>query len=136
MSHSTCGFYIFLIYLCVCVCGGWGCVGICVCIIHIINLKNVIVFFFGRFEFQRGAHLKKKYKRPTFHFFFHQEKTKILQHISYRYKQAFFSQYRLCCLPNLQRTKNKAKYANYHAWFLFAPTPGVDSFSRYFGTVH
>ena len=91
--------------------------------------KNVNVFFFG-IKFQNGAHLKKKRAifDLLFTFFSHQAKvTKI--------PSAPISLIHTCidffALPIL-----KKKYEFIRYGFLFGMSPGVDSYSRHFGTIN
>ena len=95
--------------------------------------KNVIVLFL-EIKFQNGAHLKQ---RAIFDLLFtfssHQGKvTKIPSaHISNTYIHVFCSPYWLFCLTNFEK-----KIRIYQARFLFCMSPGVDSYSRHFGTIN
>ena len=97
--------------------------------------KNVIVvFFFFEIKFQNGAHLKKGLFLTYFsHFLVTREKLQKnpSAHISLTYIHVFCSPYRLFCLTNFEK-----KIRIYQIRFLFGMSPGVDSYSRHFGTIN
>ena len=55
-------------------------------------------------------------------------------HISLTYIHVFCSPYDLFALPILKKKKKKKRI--YQVWFLFGMIPGVDSYSRHFGTIN
>ena len=71
---------------------------------------------------------------PPFTFFSHQGKvTKIPSaHISLTYIHIFCSPYWPFCLTNFEKKKKQI----YQIRFLFGMSPGVDSYSRHFGTIN
>ena len=107
-------------------------IGSFLCSLDKLLQKNVIVLFFGN-QISNGAHLKK---RAIFDLLFtfssHQGKvTKIPSaHISNTYIHVFCSPYWLFLgLLILKKNTNLVR-------FLFGMSPGVDSYSRYFGTIN
>ena len=108
------------------------------CSLDIDNLlqKNVIVFFFGnQISKWRSFEEKKGYFWPTFHnFLVTREKLQIFfkGHISLTYTHVLCSPYWsfYFALPILKKIRI------YQAWFLFGMIPGVDSYSRHFGTIN
>ena len=108
-------------------------IGSFLCSLDNLLQKNVIeLFSFLEFKFQNGAHLKKGLFLTYFsHFLVIREKLqKILQHIySHTYMHVahpidFFA------LPILKKVRI------YQVWLLFGVNPGVDSYSRHFGTIN
>ena len=104
----------------------------CMCSLDNLLQKNVIVFFFGIQiskwrSFEKGAIFDL-----LFTFFSYQEKvTKIPSaHISLTYIHVFCSPYWLFCLTNFEKKKYK------FIGVLFSMSPGVDSYSRHFGTIN
>ena len=95
--------------------------------------KNVIVFFLWKSNSKMALIWKKGHFWPTFHIFSQQGKaTKIPSaHISLTYIHVFCSPYWLF-LP-YQFWK---KVRIYQVRFLFGMSPGVDSYSRHFGTIN
>ena len=94
--------------------------------------KNVIVFFFFKIKFQNGAHLKKGLFLTYFSHFLWNKKflqQKYLTHINTRFLLTlltfFFLPYQFW-----------KKIRIYQVWFLFGMIPGVDSYSRHFGTIN
>ena len=84
-------------------------------------------------KFQNGAHLKKGLFLTYFsHFLVTGEKLqKILQHISHSHTYTYFAHpIDLFCLTNFEKT------LIYQVRFLFGMSPGVDSYSRHFGTIN
>ena len=91
--------------------------------------KNVIVFLL-KIKFQNGAHLKKGLVLTTFHIFLVEKLQKFLQHISHSHKRILLTLLTFFfLLPIL------TKIRIYQVWFLFGVIPGVDSYSRHFGTI-
>ena len=85
-------------------------------------------------KFQNGAHLKKGLFLTYFsHFLVTREKLqKILQHISHSHTYTYFAHPIDCfCLTNFEK-----KIRIYQVRFLFGMNPGVDSYSRHFGTIN
>ena len=102
------------------------------CSLDNLHQKNVIVLFFGNQiskwrSFEKGAIFDL-----LFTFFNHQGKvTKIPSaHISLTYIHVFCSPYWLFCLTNFEKIRI------YQVRFLFGMSPGVDSYSRHFGTIN
>ena len=99
--------------------------------------QNVFVSFFGS-QFQNGAHLKKKGLFLTYfsHFLVTREKLqKFLQHISHSHTYTYFAHpIDFFCQTNFEKKKKKKRI--YHVRFLFGMSPGVDSYSRHFGTIN
>ena len=90
--------------------------------------KNVIVFFFEN-QISKWRLLEKWLFLKYFsHFLGTREKLqKFLQHISHSYTYMYFAH----PLPIL-----KKKIRIHQVWFLFGVIPGVDSYSRHFGTIN
>ena len=109
-------------------------IGSCLCSLDNLLQKNVIVLFFGNQISNWRSFQKKGYLWPNFHIFLsHQGKvTKIPSaHISLTYIHAFCSPYWLfIALPILKQIWI------YQIRFLFGMSPGVDSYSRPFGTIN
>ena len=95
--------------------------------------KNVIVLFLET-KFQNGAHLKKGLFLTYFsHFLVTREKLqKFLQHISQTHTYTYFA-HRIDFFP---LTNFEKKIRIYQVRFLFGMSPGVDSYSRHFGTIN
>ena len=113
-------------------------IGSFLCSLENLLLKNVIVFFFffGNRITKWGSFEKRAIFDLLFTFFSHQGKvTKIpTAHISLTYILVFCSPY-WPFLP-YQFWKKKKKKRIYQVWFLFGMSPGVDSYSRHFGTIN
>ena len=95
--------------------------------------KNVIVFFFLEIKYQNGAHLQKGLFLTYFsHFLVSREKLqKFLQHISHSHTYMYFAHpFDFFCLTNFE------KIQIYQVRFFFGVSPGVDSYSRHFGTIN
>ena len=100
---------------------------------HLLQ-KNVIVFFLN-IKFQNGAHLKKGLFLTYFsHFLVTREKLrKFLQHIFHSHAYMYFAypiDFFFFALPIFFLTRT------YQVWFLFGVIPGIDSYSRHFGTIN
>ena len=91
------------------------------------------MFSFLEIEFQNGAHLKKGLFFAYFsHFLVTREKLqKFLQHVSHSHTYRYFAHpIDFFALPIVK------KILIYQVWFLFGVIPGVDSYSRHFGTIN
>ena len=108
-------------------------IGSFLCSLDNLLQKNVIVFFFGN-QFQNGAHLKRGLFLTYFsHFLVTREKLqKFLQHISHLHTYVYFAH----PIDFFALTILKKKIRIYQVWFLFGMIPGVDSYSRHFGTIN
>ena len=108
-------------------------IGSFLCSLDNLPQKNVIVLFFWKSNFKMALIWKKGYFWPTSHIFSHQGNvTKIpLAHIALTYVHVFCSPYWLFCLTNFEK-----KIRIYQIRFLFGISPGVDSYSRHFGTIN
>ena len=107
-------------------------IGTFLCSLDNLLQKNVIVFFFGNQiskwrSFEKGAILIY-----FSHFLVTKEKLqKFLQHISHSHTYMYFAHpIDFFALPILK------KIWIYQVWFLFGMSPGVDSYSRHFGTIN
>ena len=92
------------------------------------------MFSFLEIKFQNGAHLKKRAISTYFsHSLVTREKLqKFIQYISHSHTYMYFAHpIDLFALPIL-----KKKIRIYQVWFLFGMIPGVDSYSRHFGTIY
>ena len=109
-------------------------IGSFLCSLDNLLQKNVIVFSFGKLiKFQNSAHLKNGLFLTYFsHFLVTREKLqKFLQHISHSHTCTYFAHpIDLFALPTLKKIRI------YQVWFLFGMIPGVDSYSRHFGTIN
>ena len=106
--------------------------GVFLCSLDNLFQKNVIVLFL-EIKFQNGTHLKNGYFDLLFTFFSHQRKvTKIPSaHISLTYIHVFLlTLLTFFALPILKKIRI------YQIRFLFGMSPGVDSYSRHFGTIN
>ena len=84
-------------------------------------------------KFQNGADLKKGLFLTYFsHFLVTREKLqKFLQHISHSHTYTYFAHpIDLFCLTSYEKIRI------YQVRFLFGMSPGVDSYSRHFGTIN
>ena len=98
--------------------------------------KNVIVFFFGNQISKWRSFEKRAIFDLLFTFYSHQGKViKIPSaHVSLTYTHT-------CILLTLltyfeKKKKKKKKKRIYQVWFLIGMSPGVDSYSRHFGTIN
>ena len=107
-------------------------IGSFLCSLDNLLQKNGIVLFL-EIKFQNGAHLKKGLFLTYFsHFLVTKEKIqKFLQYISHSHTYTYFAHpidfFALTILK-----KNRI----YQIRFLFGMRPGVDSYSRHFGTIN
>ena len=94
--------------------------------------QNVIVFFF-LIKFLNGAHLNKGLFLTYFSYFLVTRKS---------YKNSFstyLTHIHTCILLTLLTFlpyQFRKKIRIYQVWFLFGMSPGVDSYSRHFGTIN
>ena len=95
--------------------------------------KNVIVFFFGnQISKWRSFEKKRLFLTCFLHFLVTREKLqKFLQHISHIHTYILLTLLTFFALPIL-----KKKIRIYQVWFFFGISPGVDSYSRHFGTIN
>ena len=120
-------------------------IGSFLCSLVYLLEENVIVFFL-EIKFQNGAHLKKKgLFWSTFRILYLQGKS---------YKNSFstyLTHIHTCILltlltylpyqfwkkkPTTTTTTTTKQIRIYQVWFLFGMIPGVDSYSRHFGTIN
>ena len=99
-------------------------------------------------KFQNGAHLRKGLFLTYFSHFLVTRETreklqKFLQHISHSHTYMYFAHpidyFALPILGKKQKqnkTKQNKKLRIYQVRFLFGMIPGVDSYSRHFGTIN
>ena len=105
---------------------------LCVCSLDNLPQKNVTVSF-SEIKFQNGAHLKKRANFDLFsHFLVTRESYKnsfstYLKHIQTHILLTLLT---IFALPILKEVRI------YQVWFLFGMSPGVDSYSRQFGTIN
>ena len=95
--------------------------------------KNVIVLFFWNQISKWRLFEKKRLFWPTFHIFLvtREKLQKFVQHISHSHTYTFFAHpIDFFYLTNLEKIRI------YQIWFLFGMSPGVDSYSRHFGTIN
>ena len=84
-------------------------------------------------KFQNGAHLKKGLFLTYFSYFLvtREKLQKFLQHISHSHTYTYFAHpIGFFALPILKKIRI------YQIRFLFGMSPGVDSYSRHFGTIN
>ena len=108
-------------------------IGSFLCSLDNLLQKNVIAFFFGN-QISKWRSLKKKRLFLTYfsHFLVTREKLQeFLQHISHSHTYTYFAHpIVFFCLTNFEKIRI------YQVWFLFGMIPGVDSYSRHFGTIN
>ena len=95
--------------------------------------KNVIVFFL-EIKFQNGTHLKTGLFFTYFsHFLVTRESYKnSFSTLSHSHTYMYFAHpIDFFCLTNFEK-----KMRIYQVWFFFGMSPGVDSYSRHFGTIN
>ena len=89
--------------------------------------KNVIVFFFGNQISKWRSFEKRAIFDLLFTFLVTREKLQtFLQHISYSHTYMYFA----------HPVDFSWLIRIYQAWFLFGMSPGIDSYSRHFGTIN
>ena len=102
-----------------------------------ITSEKCNCFLIWKSYFKMALIWKKGYFWPTFHIFSHQGKIqKFLQHISQSHTYIhtytnFTHPTDFFCLTNFEK-----KIRIYQVRFLFGMSPGVDSYSRHFGTIN
>ena len=108
-------------------------IGSFLCRLNNLLQKNVIVLFFGNQISKWRSFEKRAIFDLLFTFFSHQGKLqKFLQHISHSHTYTYFAHpIDFFALPIL-----KKKIRIYQIRFLFSMSPGVDSYSRHFGTIN
>ena len=107
-------------------------IGSFLCSLDNLLQKIVIVFFLGNQISKWRSFEKRAIFGLLFTFFSHQGKvTKIPSaRISLTYIHVFCSPYWLFCNTNCEKIRI------HQVWFLFGVIPGVDSYSRHFGTIN
>ena len=110
-------------------------IGSFLCSLDNLLQKNVIVFFFGNQISKWRLFEKGLFLTYFSHFLVTREKLqKFLQHIFYSHTYMYFVHpIDFFCLTNFEKKK---KIRIYQVWFLFGMSPGVDSYSRHFGTIN
>ena len=109
-------------------------IGSFLCSLDNLLQKNVIVFFFGNQISKRRSFEKRAIFDLLFTFFSHQGKITNIPSAhfhSHTYMYNFAHPIDFFALPIL-----KKKIRIYQVWFLFGIIPGVDSYSRHFGTIN
>ena len=109
-------------------------IGSFLCSLDNLLQKNVIFLFFGnQISKWRLFEKKRAIFDQLFTFFSHQgELQKFLQHISHSHTYTYFAHpIGSFCLTNFEK-----KIRIYQIQFLFGMSPGVDSYSRHFGTIN
>ena len=103
-----------------------------VCSLDNLLQKNVIVFFFGNQISKWRLFEKRAIFDLLFTLFSHQGKLqKFLQHIALSHTYTYLAHpIEFFALPILKKIRI------YQVWFLFGMSPGVDSYSRHFGTIN
>ena len=109
-------------------------IGSFLCSLDNLLQKNVIVLFFVN-QISKWRSFKKKGLFLTYfsHFLVTREKLqKFLQHISHSHTYTYIAHLiDFFCLINFEK-----KIRIYQIQFLFGMSPGVDSYSRHFGTIN
>ena len=109
-------------------------IGSFLCSLDNLLQKNVTVFFFGN-QISKWPSFEKKGLFLTYfsHFLVTRAKLqKFLQHISHSHTYMYFAHpIDFFCLINFEKN-----IRIYQVWFLFGMSPGVDSYSRHFGTIN
>ena len=107
-------------------------IGSFLCSLDNLLQKIVIVFFFENQISKRRSFEKRAILTYFSHFLVNRGKLqKFLQHISYSHKYMYFAHpVDFFALPILKKIRI------YQVWFLFGLIPGVDFYSRHFGTIN
>ena len=107
-------------------------IGSFLCSLDNLLQKNVIVFFFGNQISKWRSFEKRAIFDLLSHFLVTREKLqKFLQHISHSHTYTYFAHpIDFFCLTNFEKIRI------YQVRFLFGMSPGVDSYSRHFGTIN
>ena len=104
--------------------------GFVLCSLHNLLQKNVIVFFVGN-QISKWRSFEKGAIFDLLFTFFSEKLQNFLQHISHSHTYMYFAH------PiDFFALRILKKNTNYQVWFLFGMIPGVDSYSRHFGTVN
>ena len=108
-------------------------IGPFLCSLDNLLQKNEIVFFFGNQIKKFRSFEKRAIFDLLFTFVSHQGKLqKFLLHIFHSHTYTYFAHpIDFFALPNLKKKKIRI----YQVRFLFGMSPGVDSYSRHFGTI-
>ena len=105
-------------------------IGSFLCSLDNLLQKNVIVFFFGN-QISEWCSFEKRAILTYFSHFLGKKLQKFLQHISHPHTYMYFAHpIDFFCLTNFEKMRI------YQVWFLFGMSPGVDSYSRHFGTIN
>ena len=111
-----------------------GKIGSFLCSLENLLQKNVIVFFFEN-QISKWRSFEKRVIFDLLFTFFSLYQgllQKLLQHISHSYTYMYFSHpIDFFCFTNFEK-----KIRIYKVRFLFSVIPGVDSYSRHFGTIN
>ena len=107
-------------------------IGSFLCSLDTLLRKNVIVLFLGNQITKWRSFKTRAIFDLLFTFSSHQGKIqKFLQHISHSHSYTYFAH------PiDFFYLINFEKIRIYQVWFLFGMSPGVDSYSRHFGTIN
>ena len=108
-------------------------IGSFLCSLDTLLQKNIIAFFFGNQISKWRSFEKRAIFGLLFTFLVTREKLqKFLQHVSHSHTYTNFAQPIdfFFCLTIVK------KYEFMQVWFLFGVIPGVDSYSRHFGTIN
>ena len=106
--------------------------GSLLCSLDNLLQKNVIIFFLENQISKWHSFEKRAIFDLLFNFFSYQGKLqKFLWHVSHSHTYMYFAHpIDFFALPILKKIRN------YQVWFLFGIRPGVDSYSRHFGTIN
>ena len=109
-------------------------IGSFLCSLDNLLQKNVIVLFFGNQISKWRSSEKGATFDLLFTFFVTRKKLqKFLQHISHSHTYTYFAHpINFFCLTNFEKKKVRI----YQIRFLFGMNPGVNSYSRHFGTIN
>ena len=106
-------------------------IGSFLCSLENLLQKNVIVFFFGNQISKWRSFEKRAIFDLLFTFFSHQGKVmKIPIYLTHIHTCILLTLLTFFALPILKKIRI------YQVWFLFGMSPGVDSYSRHFGTIN
>ena len=109
-------------------------IGSFLCSLDNLLQKNVIVFSFGN-QISKWRSFEKRAILTYFSYFFlvtREMLQKFPQHICHSHKYTYFAHpIEFFCLTNFEK-----KIRIYQVRFLFGMSPGVDSYSRHFGTMN
>ena len=98
---------------------------------NLLQKKVIVLFFRNQISNWRSFEKKKAIFDLLFTFSSYQKKLlKFLQHISQTHTYTYFAlPIDFFVLPILKKIRI------YQVWFLFGMSPGIDSYSRHFGTI-